>query len=266
MSVDASVPVEIGGTRRRAENRSSFFFWMSVVFVAIACAGFARTYLIPVATNAFEGPGLIHVHGALFFAWTVLLVVQTRLVARRRIAVHRTLGVAGSALATGMVLTAVALVADALRAPAVAGSANAGLVAALPLSQIALFAAFFVAGVANVRRPETHKRCMLVATTNLLSAPTARILATIFAPASTAGSIATDSDMGARLAAGIGSTVAIDLIVVAAILYDRRTLGHVHRVYVVGLAAMLLTQILRMPLAQTALWRSFIEALAALGS
>jgi hypothetical protein len=54
--------------------------------------------------------------------------------------------------------------------------------------------------------------------------------------------------------------------VLVAILYDRRALGRVHRVYVIGIAAMLLTQVLRMPLAQTTLWRSFTEALAALGS
>lgn len=265
MSVYVSMPATIRDGRRTTESRSSFFFWMSVVFVAIALAGFARSYLMPVATGTFGGSALLHVHGALFFGWTLLLVSQTRLVARRRIALHRAFGVAGVAIAAGMLFTAVALVAAAVRAPGVADSESVGLVAALPLSQIALFAAFFAAGVANARRSETHKRCMLVATANLLSAPSSRLIATLVSPESAAGAIAAASDLGARLAAGIGGMVAIDLIVVAAMLYDRRAFGRVHRVYVVGLAAMLLTQILRMPLAQTTLWRSFIQALATLG-
>jgi hypothetical protein len=262
------VSVDVGSSRREAQDRSSFFFWMSAAFVAIAFTGFARTYLIPVATNTFEGPALVHAHGALFFAWTLLVVVQTRLVARRRVDWHRALGIAGASLAVAMVLTAVGLVARGLASPVVAANPSFGGLAALPLTQMALFAGFLAAGIVNVRRPETHKRCMLLATVNLLGAPIARMLATIVVPEIGAGSIASapDIDIGARLTAAIGGMVAIDLIVLVAILYDRRALGRVHRVYVIGIAAMLLTQVLRMPLAQTTLWRSFTEALAALGS
>jgi hypothetical protein len=265
------VSVDVGSSRREAQDRSSFFFWMSAAFVAIAFTGFARTYLIPVATNTFEGPALVHAHGALFFAWTLLVVVQTRLVARRRVDWHRALGIAGASLAVAMILTAVGLVARGLASPVVAANPSFGGLAALPLTQMALFAGFLAAGIVNVRRPETHKRCMLLATVNLLAAPIARILGTIRilamgVPQGVGIDSVTSADIGARLTAALGGMVAIDLIVLVAILHDRRTLGRVHRVYVIGITAMLLTQVLRMPLAQTTLWRSFTEALAALGN
>lgn len=271
MSSNVSVTVDIGSSRRIAEDRSSFFFWVSVAFVTIAFTGFARTYLIPVATNTFEGPALVHAHGALFFAWTLLLVVQTRLVARRRVDLHRVLGIAGASLAAGMVLTAVGLVARGLNSPAVAANPSIAGLAVLPLSQMALFAGFLAAAVVNVRRPEVHKRCMLLATVNLLAAPIARILGTVQilatgVPEGVGIDSITAADIGTRLTAALGGMVAIDLIVLVAILYDRRTLGRVQRVYVIGIVAMLLTQVLRMPLAQTTLWRSFTEALAALGT
>ena len=49
-------------------------------------------------------------HGILFFAWTVLLAVQARLVERGRVDAHRALGLAGVSLATAMLFTGVALV------------------------------------------------------------------------------------------------------------------------------------------------------------
>ena len=226
MSSNVSVPVDVGSSRPIARDRSSFFFWMSVAFVAIAFTGFARTYLIPVATSTFEGPALVHVHGALFFAWTLLLVVQTRLVAHRRVDLHRALGIAGASLAGGMVLTAVGLIARGMNSPAVAANPSLAGLAALPLTQIALFAAFLAAGIVNVRRPEVHKRCRLLATVNLLAAPIARIVATVRIVATGAvvpqsggiNSLFSAPDIGERLTAALGGMVAIDLIVLVAIL------------------------------------------------
>ena len=47
-------------------------------------------------------------HALLFFAWTILLIVQATL-AQSSLQTHRTLGLAGIALATAMVFTAVTM-------------------------------------------------------------------------------------------------------------------------------------------------------------
>ena len=57
---------------------------MALIFATIALVGFAPTYLIPLAANRFEAPALVHIHGLLFFGWTMVLVFQTRLVGRGR--------------------------------------------------------------------------------------------------------------------------------------------------------------------------------------
>ena len=81
---------------RRAERR--FFTAMAVGILVLALAGFARTYFLrPVlAEPAPALPALtplIHLHSLLFTAWVVLFLVQVRLVAAKRIALHRRLGV-----------------------------------------------------------------------------------------------------------------------------------------------------------------------------
>lgn len=70
----------------------SFYSWMSLVFVLIAFGGFARTYAIPVATAQFRGAAILHIHGLLFFGWTILFALQTLFVGRRRVDLHRPRG------------------------------------------------------------------------------------------------------------------------------------------------------------------------------
>ena len=45
----------------------------------------------------------------------------------------------------------------------------------LPVSAISLFAFFVAAAIANIRRPEAHKRLMLLATISLLQAAMGRV-------------------------------------------------------------------------------------------
>jgi hypothetical protein len=48
--------------------------------------------------------------------------------------------------------------------------------------------------------------------------------------------------------------VLVDLLIVWAMLHDRRTIGHVHRAYWMAGAALVATQVLRVPLSGTAAW------------
>lgn len=254
MSIDTSIAAGGGVGRAVAQRPYTFFFTMAIVFVVIAFGGFARTYLIPVATGQFRGPGLMHLHGLLFFAWTVLWAVQIRLAGNGRFDLHRALGLATISLATAMVITAVALLVRGLNASlAAADVAGARLAGLMPLTQISMFAGFFAAAIANARKPEVHRRLMLLATVSLLNAPLARILLAFLAPGITS---LTDPALGTgpRLAAALGGALVVDLLVVVAMVHDWRTRGRAHRTYMVGIAVILLVQVLRIPFARTPLW------------
>ena len=96
--------------RSQAAHDRLFYGTMAVVLALVVFVGFGPTYYFrflgsgPQATVT-GGPitPLVHVHGFLFTAWVLLFIVQTALVATRRVAVHRRLGVAGAALAVAMI-------------------------------------------------------------------------------------------------------------------------------------------------------------------
>jgi hypothetical protein len=240
---------------------------MALIFAAIAFAGFAPTYLVPLAENRFDAPALVHIHGLLFFGWTLLLVLQTRLVGRGRTDLHRALGLGGISLATAMVFTGVTMVVhhlSELTAAGQAASARAGAIVAM--TQISMFAAFFAVAIANLRRPEIHKRAMLLATVNLMNAAAGRLVLAL--EAMTAGMSIADfrprANAGQVLVAGVGGALVVDLLILAAMAYDWRSRGRPHRLYVIGGACVLAVQVLRIPLAQTALGRSLTDLLLAL--
>jgi hypothetical protein len=91
-----------------------FYVWMAGACVLIALVGFAPTYWLQLAPGTFVGSPLLHLHGLLFSAWPLYLLLQTVLAARRRIAHHRAWGLLGVSLATAMVFVGFAVANDVL--------------------------------------------------------------------------------------------------------------------------------------------------------
>ena len=252
-----------GGARTRA---GSIYVWLAAACLAMAFGGFAETYWLQLAPGTFVGgTPLMHLHAGLFFVWTLLLLSQTWLAANGRLQHHRAWGLAGLSLATAMVLVGLALANRSeahYLAQGYGDRARAFYV--LPFGSIALFAAFFAAAVANISRPDWHKRLMIVATASLLQAAAARV----------GFVLATGGGPGARpgLAPpvppefGIRGTAMVSVILLAGVIYDWRTRGRPHPAYLVGLGALFAVAIGSHWFTATAGWRQFVDAMQAFGT
>jgi hypothetical protein len=119
-------------------------------------------------------------------------------------------------------------------------------------SGIALFGMFVTLAIANIRRPERHKRLMVLASFSIAGAAAVRVFRLI--PSIT---------LADRVFFG---TVALDLLLLAVVLIDRRATGRVHRVWLFGGAALILAQYLRGTVVPTAFWRDVTQWLAMLGA
>jgi hypothetical protein len=71
----------------------TFLLWASVLF------GFAKTYFLAGMVTAPLPNKLVHVHGAVFTLWMVLLAVQVGLISAKKLKWHKQLGLAGFGLA-----------------------------------------------------------------------------------------------------------------------------------------------------------------------
>jgi hypothetical protein len=148
-----------------------FFFGMTMLLSAVVAIGFAPTYYLAGVFRAPLPSPIVHIHGAVFSAWMILLMVQTGLISAKRVGWHRKLGVAGFVLAIAMVLMVV-LTAAGLAAR-VKGAPSMELV--LGLLAVTFTDAFdfaVLAGFAYALRRDAaaHKRLIIIATACLTRA------------------------------------------------------------------------------------------------
>ena len=157
------------GAKRRYEHL--FFSGMALVILAVVFRGFARTYFLAGVFHAPLPSMVIHVHGAVFSCWILLLIVQTSLVAAGRVNVHRALGIGGFVLACAMVILGILAATNALargHSPPVVPDPKTFY--ALPMMNILLFATLVLFAFRERFHPAMHKRLILIATIALMDA------------------------------------------------------------------------------------------------
>lgn len=235
--------------REAGRHDRLFYGGMAVAMGLTVFAGFASTYYLRFLTGGPKatlsgGPftTLVYVHGALFTAWVLLFIVQTALVAGRRVAVHRRLGVAGAVLAAAMIVAGTFIaIATAKRGSAPVGVDPLAFLV-IPLFDMILFATFVTAALALRRDKEAHKRLMLLAYISIIVAAVARL----------------PGVLRGGPPAFFGLTL---LFVVVAGIYDFLSRRRVHKVYLWGGALIAVSIPLRLAISKTGAWRTLAELL-----
>ncbi len=238
------------GARSRISAEHAFFAAMSFVLLALVCSGFSRTFLLhrwfPEVRVPAE-PFFFAVHGIAFLAWYVLLAVQSVLVAQRRVALHRSLGVLGGVLATLMVvLGIIGSVISARRPGGFTGVPVPPLqFIAIPFFDMVVFSSIIGTGFALRRDQQTHKRMMLIGSIANVAAALARIPAIFrFGPP-----------------AFFGFT---DLLLLPIVAWDVASQRRLHRATLWAGLAVLISQPLRLIVSGTTVWMTFARWLTGL--
>lgn len=247
----------------RAPAARRFHVRMAWICLAVGVVGFAPTYWLPLFQGTLSVTPFTHLHALFFYGWLLLFCYQATLVADGRIARHREVGVAGVSLATGMLFVGIAMAVQSLRQQEAAGlGAGAREFAIVPIGGILLFGSLVGAAVLNVSRPNVHKRLLLCATVSTLHAAVGRWFVLLLAPraAPAGGGPSATPPLEVTIPPGL----TVDLLIVAAMIHDRRTHGRVHPAYWVGGAAVLAVQLLFVPIGRSDAWLAMTDWLLAL--
>lgn len=221
----------------------AFYTGMALAAAATVLLGFARTFFLRSHFDTTPLAWPFVVHGTVFTAWIALFVVQTSLIAARRVATHRRLGWAGAGLAVAMVCVALLAAVTAGRRDIAAGYVEESLTFfATPVFSMIVFASLLGTAVALRTRAETHKRLMLLATVSLLDAAVARW------------------PFPSLVGTELGYYGITDAFILAAIAYDFVSRRGVHPAYVWGGLAIVAGQGLRDVLGATAPWHALASA------
>ena len=228
-------------TARRRDNR--FYTTMGVVAFVVAMVGFNST-----GRNALAGTGsltpIVQIHGALYLAWLILFIVQSRLIGGGRIALHRRLGVLGGALALAMIVVGYRAAIEATHRGFKVDRLNDPLAfLVFPLGDLLAFTVLIALALWFRKRPMAHKRLMLLATAGaLMNAPMAHFF----------------GDFPVFDTRPFVILLPMLLLLSASAVYDKRTLGKIHPVSLWGAIALFAYANLRAGLiGPSAAWHSF---------
>lgn len=198
-----------------------FYLGMSLLVAAAVVSGFSHTIGANLLHPDTPPPWILHIHAVVFSGWVVLFIVQSALVRVSKPALHRRLGMFGVVMGSVLPLLGLATALVMRRLHDQQGSANdAGL--SLPFNDMLTFSIAFGLAICWRRRPEFHRRLMVLATCCLTGAAFARI----------------------PVVPEHAFYICVDLLVLLGIVRDVIVNGRVHAVYRYGLPCMMVGQAL----------------------
>jgi hypothetical protein len=216
-----------------------FFSAMALLILATVFIGFARTYYL---AGVFQAPLpslTIHLHGAAFSCWILLLVTQASLVSAGRVDIHRRLGIAGFLLACLMVVLGVLAATDALVRSGGNPQMDPKVFYIIPMTDMLVFATLVFFAFRARSNPPAHKRLILVATVALMIAAIARWpLALVHRNP-------------------IKAALLSYLFLLMLVAYDLWSTRKVYRATLWAGAFLILVQQVRIPIGKTAAWHAF---------
>jgi uncharacterized membrane protein YozB (DUF420 family) len=227
-----------------------FYSGMAMLLLVTVFIGFVRTFylkpLFPEFQHHAPPESFFLFHGAFFTGWFILLAIQPRLVADGNLKLHRRLGRYGAVLAVAMVVLGLwgALIAAGRPDGFINVPAPPLQFLAVPVTGIALFAAFVALALARRHDPQSHKRLMLLASISLVEAAVARLpfdLPTMPSPIPYVG---------------LRELFTL-LFLLPLVIWDVVSRGRLHPATLWGGLALIVVLPLRMMLGATAAWQGF---------
>jgi hypothetical protein len=216
-----------------------FFSGVAVLMLATVFVGFAPSYYLAGVFRAPLPSPIIHLHGAVFSCWILLLITQTSLVSASRVDVHRRLGIAGFLLACLMIVVGVLAATDSLvheRGPV---GRDPKFFYIVPVTDMLIFAVLIFQAFRQRSNSAAHKRLILVATVALMIAPIARFPLTL---------------VHRNVVIATLSTYIFLLMLVA---YDLWSTRKIHRATLWASAFLIFVEQIRIPIGKTAAWHAF---------
>lgn len=229
--------------------RPGFFLWLTLLMAGFVFGGFGMTYFYPLATGSFPpAPPVVHLHGLVFSSWMLLLVLQALLVNVRKVALHRSFGMFGIALATAVMFMGALI--TLLGGSGVPAGVDPGINyyhgMYLGLLAVTGFGTMFTLAIRAVRTPDVHRRMMLYATLLILPPGVHRMYMVPF---------------GLAIFPVLPMYLTLDLFAIALLVHEWRSTARIGRYSLVAVGWLLAQQLLHYPVTHSAWFADFVREL-----
>lgn len=199
-----------------------FYLMMSLLIALIVAIGFVPNLAARMIYPEQRPPLVLYLHAGVCTAWIVVLCVQAGLVRSAHLRLHRQLGQLGFVLGIMLPILGIATEIAMNRWHQSLGHTTSPVFVSISLNDMLSFAIAFGLAMWWRPKPEYHKRLLLIATCCLTTAAFAR--------------------WPSFIVPSWWFYVFVDALIVIAIIRDLVVIRSVHRVYAIGLPALIAGQ------------------------
>lgn len=231
---------------RRPSDRGIFLI-TAAIFPLVVLIGYFKSYYFssffsdarPLANT------LVHAHALVMSAWVIYFVAQVALIRTKNVKLHMSMGFAGIALATLVVVVGMATAYDSVlvRKSAPPGASPFGFFI-LPFSDMLLFVVLFAGAIYFRKKPAEHKSLMFLTAVNFMPAALFRI--PIVPP-----------DFAIIWAFGVPSLFAIGALIWHSVKHRK-----INKVFAFGVALLLIAIPVRLVLLDSPAWQALVASFA----
>jgi hypothetical protein len=226
------------------QRERTFYFVLSLVFLATAVAGFG--FFFAIGASTFASPWWVHVHAVTMTGFLSLYVMQNWLVHRGHLVTHRRLGVVGGALGVWLTVYSTWAITQTIAAARFPPFFTANWFLMMDWVNLAVFVGLAGAGIALRNRSDWHKRLMFGGMLSLMSVAWGRLVIPQFFDQRAIALVT------AILLAHLG----------AAMLFDRRAHGRVHPAHYYTGGALVAWMAVLFTLSSLPPWAAFANSFA----
>jgi hypothetical protein len=216
-----------------------FFGGMAILLCVIVYIGFSPTYFGAGMLAAPLPSPILHFHGAVFTLWMLVYLVQSALIPAGKVAWHRSFGIAAFCLPPVMIVLGTIAAVDALHRKVMIGPLDPATSFSIPTLGMLVFIGVIYQAWATRRRPDAHKRLIVIATIGLSEAALGRI-----------------PWERLHMAPPVGRTVALAVLLLLMVGYDLFALRRVHRSTIWAGSLTFAVGVVSVPIGMTPAWHA----------
>lgn len=151
------------------KNRLTFFTAIAIIGIIAILVGFSKTFIIPLVSGTKTWPLTIYAHAFFVFGWVIIFLTQSLLIQNKKYKIHIFIGRWAAFIAVGAAISIIPASLFQIERELKEGLGQTAISSIVgSLASATMFLILVTLGILNRKRPQVHKRFMLLATIILI--------------------------------------------------------------------------------------------------
>lgn len=151
------------------KNNLSFFTAIAIIGIIAILVGFLKTFIIPIISGTKTWPLSIYTHVGFVFGWVLTFLTQSLLIQNKKYNTHISIGRWAAIIAVGAAVSIIPAALYQIERELKEGLGQTAISSIVgSLASATMFLILVTLGIVYRKRPQVHKRLMLLATILLI--------------------------------------------------------------------------------------------------